>query len=265
MASRLRAGGTDALLLGKVALVTGGSSGIGFAVAERLLRESADVMISGRSQRRCREASRKLRRLGDARIDFVSGDVSNAQDAKRIVNKTVERFGKIDILVNNAGVYLEKRAEDTTEDEWDRIVDTDLKSVFLTSKAAYPYFKKQRAGTIINVSSVVGLCGALKCAAYCAAKGGVSNLTRAMALDYAKENIRVNAVCPAAVDTSLLQKEALRHKNPQEYLRLNAEDQPVGRVGTVEEVAFAVLMLASDDASFITGVNMPVDGGLTAR
>ena len=253
------------MLLDRVALVTGGSSGIGFAVAERFLHEGAKVMITGRSRTRCRGAVKQLKRVREDRVDFVSGDVSNAEDAKRILNKTVERFGRIDILVNNAGIYLEKRAEDTTEEEWDSIVDINLKGVFLTSKAAYAHFKRQGGGVIINMSSDAGLYGNLNCAAYCAAKGGVSNLTRAMALDYAKENIRVNAVCPAAIDTPLLDKEARRHEDRRKYLRITAEEQPIGRVGTAEEVAFAVMMLASNEASFITGVNMPIDGGLTAR
>jgi meso-butanediol dehydrogenase/(S,S)-butanediol dehydrogenase/diacetyl reductase len=257
--------GAGALLLDKVALVTGSSSGIGFAVAERFLHEGAKVMITGRSRARCRSALKQLKQVREGRVDFVSGDVSNAEDAKSMVTKTVERFGRIDILVNNAGIYLEKRAEDTTEDEWDSIVDINLKGVFLASKAAYAYFKKQHRGVIINISSVAGLYGDLNCAAYCAAKGGISNLTRAMALDYAKENIRVNAVCPAAIDTPMLDEEARRHKDRRKYLRVSAEAQPIGRVGTAEEVAFTVLMLTSNEASFITGVNMPVDGGLTAR
>ncbi len=265
MKPRFRSTGAGALLLDEVALVTGGSSGIGFAIAERFLHEGARVMIAGRSRTRCRSAIKHLKPVRGDRVDFVSGDVSNAEDAKRMVNKTVERFGRIDILVNNAGIYLEKRAEDTTEDEWDSILDVNLKGVFLTSKAAYAHFKRQRGGVIINISSEVGLYGDLNCAAYCAAKGGVSNLTRAMALDYAKQNIRVNAVCPAAIDTALLDKEARRHKDRRKYLRITAKAQPIGRVGTAEEVAFAVLMLASNEASFITGVNMPIDGGLTAR
>ncbi len=254
-----------ALLLDKVALVTGGSSGIGLAVAERFLHEGAKVMIAGRSRIRCRGAVKQLKQIREDRVDFVSGDVSRAEEAKRMVNKTVERFGRVDILVNNAGIYLEKRAEDTTEDEWDSIIDTDLKGVFLCSKAAYKYFRRQGGGVIINMSSDAGLYGNLKCAAYCAAKGGVSNLTRAMALDYAKENVRVNAVCPATIDTPMLEKEVRRHKDRKKYLKTAAEEHPVGRVGMPEEVAFAVVMLASNEASFITGVNMPIDGGLTAR
>lgn len=250
------------MLKDKVALVTGGSSGIGEAIAERFLKEGAKVMISGRSNSRCENAVERLKKVQE-QIAFVQGDVSKATDAQRMIDETVKQFGRIDILVNNAGIFIEKRAEDTTEEEWDQIIDIDLKGVFLCSKAAYPYFKKQGYGNIINISSDSGLSGNIAEAAYCAAKGGVTNMTRAMALDYAKENIRVNAVCPAVIDTPMVERELLLQENQEEYLREMAEEHPVGRIGRAEEVAFVVLMLASDEASFITGANIPVDGGLT--
>jgi len=250
------------MLKDKVALVTGGSSGIGEAIAERFLKEGAKVMISGRSKSRCENAVERLKK-GQEQIAFVQGDVSKATDAQRMIDETFKQFGRIDILVNNAGIFIEKRAEDTTEEEWDQIIDIDLKGVFLCSKAAYPYFKKQGYGNIINISSDSGLSGNIAEAAYCAAKGGVTNMTRAMALDYAKENIRVNAVCPAVIDTPMVERELLLQENQEEYLREMAEEHPVGRIGRSEEVAFVVLMLASDEASFITGANIPVDGGLT--
>jgi len=253
------------MLRDKVTLVTGGSSGIGFAIAERFAREGAKVMIASRSREKCEDAVKRLRKLGEDRIDYIAADVSKSSDSKLIVDRTVKRFGRLDILVNNAGVYLEKRAEDTTEQEWDSIIDINLKGVFLCSKAAYPYFKKQGGGVIINMSSDAGLYGNRNCPAYCASKGGVSNLTRAMALDYAKENIRVNAVCPATIDTPMLEREANRREDREEYLKATAEEHPVGRVGKPEEVAFAVLMLAADGASFMTGANISVDGGITAR
>lgn len=252
------------LLKDKIALVTGGSSGLGIAIAESFLREGAKVMISGRSEERCEDAMKKLRVIGDVNADFVLGDVSRADDASRMVDETVNRFGGIDILVNSAGIFLEKRAEDTSEDEWDMIIDTDLKGVFLCSKAAYPHFKRRGGGAIINISSDAGIIGNRNCVAYCAAKGGVSNLTRAMALDYAKENIRVNAVCPAVIDTPMFDKEIRLQQDPEKYVKITAEEHPIGRIGRPEEVAFATLMLASDQASFITGVNLPVDGGLTS-
>jgi len=253
------------MLKDKVALVTGGSSGIGLAIAERFLQEGAKVMIVSRSKQKCESTVENLKKKGQVHVAFVQGDVSKADDAQRMVDTTVKRFGQIDILVNNAGIYMEKRVENTTEEEWDQIIDINLKGVFLCSKAAYPYFKKQGGGAIINISSDAGIFGNPDCAAYCAAKGGVTNLTRAMALDYARENIRVNAVCPAVIDTPMLEMELRLHENREEYLKETAEEHPVGRIGRSEEVAFAVLMLASDEASFITGTNLPVDGGLTCQ
>lgn len=249
----------------RAVLITGGSSGIGKAIAKSFLTEGAKVMISGRSEASCREAVGELRDIGKGEIDYVQGDVSKPSDAEKMVNELVERYGRIDILVNNAGIYLEKRVEETTEEEWDQIIDINLKGVFLCSKAAYPHFRKQGGGNIVNISSDSGISGNPSEAAYCASKGGVTNLTRAMALDYAKENIRVNAVCPAVIDTPMFQREVVLQENPDEYIAEIAELHPVGRIGKDFEVAFAVLMLASDEAAFITGVNLPVDGGLTSK
>ena len=253
------------MLKGKVALVTGGTSGIGYAIAERFLEEGAKVVISGRTKKKCESMMKRLEKAGKGRIVYAFGDVSKAADAKRLVDETVKKYGRIDVLVNSAGIYLEKRAEDTTEEEWDSIIDVDLKGVFLCSKYAYPYFKKQKGGAIINISSDAGLTGNPNCAAYCAAKGGVSNLTRAMALDYARENIRVNAICPAVVDTPMNDGEISQQKNPEEYAKWEADSHPVGRIGRPEEIAFVALMIASEESDFMTGACVAVDGGLTAK
>lgn len=263
------------MLNNKVALITGGSSGIGMAIAERFIKEGAKVVISGRSKTRCDDAQKQLEAIAletkpvetmstDV-VDSVTGDVSKWIDVNKMVDKTVSRFGKIDILVNNAGIYLEKRLEETSEEEWDQLININLKSVFLCSKAVYPYFKQQGGGTIVNMSSDSGVTGNPDEAAYCASKGGVTNLTRAMALDYAKENIRVNAICPAVINTPMLQREVDNQDDKQAYLQEVDALHPVGRVGRPEEVAFAVLMVATDEASFITGANIAVDGGLTAE
>jgi len=186
------------MLKNKVALITGGSSGIGLAIAERFLKEGAKIVITGRSKEQCDAAQIQLKTIVANAVVSETGDVSKWDDVQKMVEKTVKQFGRIDILINNAGIYLEKRIEETTEEEWDQVININLKGVFLCSKAVYPHFKNQGSGTIVNMSSDSGVSGNPNETAYCASKGGVTNLTRAMALDYAKENIRVNAIAPSS-------------------------------------------------------------------
>jgi NAD(P)-dependent dehydrogenase (short-subunit alcohol dehydrogenase family) len=247
----------------KTALITGGSDGMGFATAELFLSEGANVAITGRSSERGKKALASLKRLGP--VIFVQGDVSKASDAKRMVERTIRRFGRIDILFNNAGVYLEKLAEDTTEEEWDRVVDVNLKGTFLVSKYAIPHMRRQRSGVIINNSSDAGLIGNRSCPAYCASKGGVTIMTKALALDHAKEGIRVNCVNPGVIDTSMLEREASASLNRKAYIQDAVEMHPIGRLGRPQEVARAVLFLASDEARFVTGTALSIDGGTTAQ
>ncbi len=252
-------------LNGKVALITGGTRGIGYATASLFLREGAKVAITGRSEKHGKEAVDKLKNEGFKDAVFIQGDVSKSTDAKRMIQTTVKQFGQLNILVNNAGIWIEGTAETTSEGDWDSVVDVNLKGTFLCSKYALPYLKKAR-GVIVNTASCDGLVAEPKCVAYCASKGGVVLLTRAMALDHAKEGVRVNCVCPGAIMTSMLE-QGLPQSGPEreKYFKETAEAHPMGRIGDPEEVAKAVLFLASDDSSFITGTALSVDGGYVAQ
>lgn len=248
---------------GKVALITGGTEGMGYITAELFLRHGAKVVITGRSPRKGAKAVKALRKLGP--VAFVKGDVSKAVDARRMVEETVKAFGRIDILFNNAGVYLEKLTEETREEDWDRVLDVNLKGTFLVTKYAIPHMKKQGSGVIINNSSDAGIIGNRSCPAYCASKGGVTVMTKAWALDLAKYGIRVNSVNPGTIDTPMLWHEAESSGDFNAYIQRMNEESPMGRIGRPEEVARAVLFLASDEASFVTGAALSIDGGLTAQ
>jgi len=248
----------------KIALITGGGSGIGFATAKLFLKEGAKVVIADVSKENGERALKEIAEMGYDAI-YIQADVSKEQDARRMVEETISKHGRLDILFNNAGIWLEGRVEDLPVEQWDRIMDINLKGVFLCSKYAIPQMKKQKGGVIVNNSSVNGLVGDYGDPAYCASKGGVALLTRAMALDYAQENIRVNAICCGEIETPMFLLEAkTAGKSPEEYYREMAKYHPIGRLGKPEEAAKAVLFLASDDSSFVTGTLLSVDGGLTA-
>jgi NAD(P)-dependent dehydrogenase (short-subunit alcohol dehydrogenase family) len=250
-------------LAGKVALITGGTEGIGLATAKLLLAEGARVVITGRSEEKGRRALSELSGLGE--VFFVPGDVSRREDASRMIDEAVSRYGRIDILFNNAGVYLEKSAEETSEEEWDLVMDINVKGTFLVSKFAVPHMKRQGGGAIVNNSSDAGLVGNRNCPAYCASKGAITVMTKAMALDYAPFGIRVNSVNPGTVDTPMLAREVEASANPDAYMERTVSESPMGRICRPEEVARAVLFLVSDESSFVTGASLSVDGGLTAQ
>ncbi len=250
-------------LKSKVALITGATSGIGAATALLFAQEGAKIVVTGRSTARGAEIVNKIKNSSGEAF-FVKTDVRLADQCRNAIDQTLAAFGQLDILFNNAGVFYAHNAVECSEEEWDLQLDINLKGTFLMSKFALPAMMAQGSGVIINNSSGWGLVGGDKAVAYCASKGGVVLLTKAMAIDHGRQGIRVNCICPGDVDTPMLPEDAkFRGMKWNEYLA-GASNRPLGRVGTPEEIAKAVLFLASDESSFMTGAALVVDGGGTA-
>lgn len=247
-------------LEGRVAVITGGTSGIGRATSALLASEGATVVLTGRSQERGEQVARVITGAGGKAM-FLRADVRLAEDCRQVVDRTLESFGQIDVLFNNAGVYHAKTTTECTEEEWDETIDSSLKGAFLMSKFALPSMIERGCGSIIHNSSGWGILGGEKAAAYCAAKGGLVVMAKAMAMDHGRHGIRVNCVCPGDVDTPMLTDDAEKQGMTREDYLAGASDRPLGRVGTADEIARAVLFLASDDSSFVTGESLVVDGG----
>jgi NAD(P)-dependent dehydrogenase (short-subunit alcohol dehydrogenase family) len=248
----------------RVALVTGGTSGIGAACARMLAARGARVRVTGRDTERGAEVVESIRADGGAAA-FTAGDVRETSFCERLVEDTVASFGRIDVLVNNAGIYVAAKAVETTDAQWDETLDTNLSAVFRLSRAALRPMLDQGHGAIVNVASDWGLGGGERAVAYCASKGGLVLLTRAMALDHARDGIRINAVCPTDTDTPMMLDE-FRQRGVSAELgrRESGAAIPMGRMAEAEEVAEAVCFLASDAAGFLTGLALPIDGGATA-
>lgn len=247
----------------KVALITGGTSGIGRATAILFAQEGARVSITGRNETRGKEVAKKIEEKGGEAI-FIRSDVRFSQECCKAVERTMKAFGRLDILFNNAGVFFPNTVLDCTEEEWNLTLDINLKGTYLMSKFALPIMIAQGKGVIINNSSGWGLVGGDAAASYCAAKGGVVLLTKAMAIDHSPQGIRVNCICPGDVDTPMLVEDAGQRRMTWEEYLANAANRPLGRIGKPEEIAKAALFLASDDSSFMTGATLVVDGGGTA-
>lgn len=246
----------------KVTIVTGAKSGIGLAAARLLVAEGAKVVI-GDIQDATQEVSQLIGAGADAL--FVQTDVSVPSEVDNLIQNTLTAFGRLDVLVNNAGIELPKRTTDTTEDEWDRLMDINLKGVFLCSRAAIPVMNSRGGGVIVNVASELGLVGGSDIAAYCASKGGVVQLTKAMAVDHAADGIRVNCVCPGPVATPLLDAIIEGSSNPEAERLSIVQKTLLKRLARPEEIATAILLLASDESSYMTGSIVVVDGGCTAH
>jgi NAD(P)-dependent dehydrogenase (short-subunit alcohol dehydrogenase family) len=242
----------------RVALVTGAASGIGRASALAFAREGARVAVADIDEAGGEETVSLVEGAGGAAI-FVKTDVTKASDVQRLVEQAVAAYGRLDCAHNNAGILGDPaRTGDYSEEEWDRIIAINLKGVFLCMRAEIPQMLAQGGGAIVNTASSAGLTGMARMPAYVASKHGVAGVTKAAALDYAKKNIRVNAVCPGFIDTPLVQRAGATQAGADMYV-------PTGRIGQPEEVAEAVIWLCSNAASYVTGLCMAVDGAMTAQ
>ena len=251
-------------LAGKVAIITGGNSGIGEATAELFSREGARVCITGRNEKRCREVVAEITKAGGQAI-FAVADVRFPDECRKTVETTLKAFGRLDILFNNAGIFFPNDALGCSEEEWDLTIDINLKGMFLMSKSVLPSMIEQGSGVIINVSSGWGIVGGKNAVSYCAAKGGVVLMTKALAIDHAAQGIRVNCLSPGDVKTPMLDEDArMQGLTWDEYHAQAIAQRPMGRMGTPEEIAKAALFLASEDSTYMTGANLVVDGGGTA-
>ncbi len=250
-------------LSGKVALITGGGTGIGRAMALAFAREGAKVALAARRKDKLQQVADEITSSGGAALPLEC-DVTLAADAERAVRETVERFGALHVLVNNAGALSNATVETISEEDWDRVMRVNIKGPFLMSRAALPAMRRAGGGSIINTGSILGIVAMKSRAAYCTSKGGVVMLTKAMAVDHAHENIRVNCICPSLVETEMV--KALFPDSPEGRAMRDARLSgiPLGRMGQPQDVAELAVYLASDESSWLTGVAIPLDGGLSA-
>lgn len=253
-------GNIDGSFTGKVAFVTGAANGIGRAAALAFAREGASVIVADVSEQGNQTTTRLIQEAG-GRALAVQCDVTRTEEIKAALDKGVQAFGRLDFAFNNAGVEQPVQpAADLTEEDWDRIIDIDLRGVFLCMKHEIPLMLKQGGGAIVNTSSGAGVKGIAGQAAYCAAKYGIVGLTKAAALDYAKSNIRINAVCPGIIETPMMGRFS---GGTSEGRAKVIAQEPIGRMGKPEEIAAAVVWLCSDPAAFVVGHAMVIDGGQT--
>ncbi len=248
-------------LTGRVALVTGGNGGIGLGIASGLAAAGAAVMITGRDAGKADAALAQLRKLG-ARAEFAAADVGDEAACRALVPRTVEAFGRLDILVNNAGTAIRKSPEDISMEEWRTVLDTNLTSAFVLSQAAYPAMRANGGGKIVNIGSMLSIFGLPHTAAYGASKGGIVQLTRSLAVAWAKDNIQVNAVLPGWIETALTRRA--REQIDGLHERVLART-PAGRWGDPADFAGAAVFLASGASDFVTGTALPVDGGFSVQ
>lgn len=248
----------------RVAIVTGAASGIGRATARLFAEQGARVIVADWNEAKGAEAAAEIQGRGQE-ASFCPADVSNEQDVKAMVKTAVERFGRLDILVNNAAVQILCTLVETTEEQWDRIQNVNLKGVFFGCKHAIPAMIHSGGGVVVNISSALGLVGDPGLAAYGAAKGGILALTKAAAIGYGPQGVRVNCICPGDVNTALVQEYFDKAENPEEFRREVYSKYALRRIAEPREVAQVAAFLASSASSFMTGSVVVVDGGLTSK
>jgi NAD(P)-dependent dehydrogenase (short-subunit alcohol dehydrogenase family) len=252
------------MLNARVAIVTGGGRGIGEAIVRRFAEEGAIVIAAQRSAEDGDAVVDAVVRKG-GRALAIPTDVRDAESVQRLVAVTLERFGRLDILVNNAGMGIRRTVTESTVDEWDHVMDPNVRGVFLCMKYGIPPMVEQGSGSVINMASVASFVGFPRDAAYCASKGAVLMLTRQAALDYAPFGVRINAICPGFIDTPMLRQYCSQQPDPEEAWQEVLSQTPTGRVGTPDDVAGAAVYLAGDDSAWVTGSTLTVDGGLLAQ
>jgi len=247
-------------LANKVAIITGSRRGIGFGIAKRFAQEGADVVITDIDLAECRKACKELEKYGKKTL-ALKADVSKSKDVEKMVKAVIKKFKKIDILVNNAGIFIQKPLIEFSEKEWDKLIDINLKGVFLCTKSVVKEMMKRRYGKIVNIASIAGEVGFINSSAYCASKGGIINLTRELALELSSHKININAIGPGIIETPMT--DFITQK--KDVLKGILANVPWNRVGEPLDIANAALFLASDEADYVTGQTLFVDGGWLAH
>ncbi|NLC38885.1 MAG: glucose 1-dehydrogenase [Clostridia bacterium] len=248
-------------LTGQVAVITGSTKGIGYGIASALGAEGANIVVTGRKQEDCYRAAEEIQAKYGVKVLAQAADLANYQDIDHLVNKILSTFGRIDILVNNAGTAITKRAEDITAEEWDQVLNVNLKGAFFCAQACGREMIRRKYGKIINVASILGLVAAKQVLPYCVAKGGMIQMTKALALEWARYNIRVNALCPGYVRTTLNEAQLKQEK----VCKRIVSRIPLGRLGEINDLVGASVFLASQASDYMTGQVITVDGGWTAE